>query len=221
MYSLFYKEWIKTQRIIYLLYLIFIAVISYILLTTQQLIRTSGAVSVWENIIQKDLGLVDKIQYLPLLAGLLMALAQFTAEMQNKRLKLTLHLPVPETKIMGGMLYFGILNLLLLFLVTICSLYIALSINFAPEIVCANIMRALPWFTGGLTAYLLCAWICIEPVWKNRLLNSIPACGALAMYYWQAKSGAYNSFIPYLILLTIVSFSFPFYSTIRFKDGAQ
>ena len=39
---------------------------------------------------------IDMLQYIPLIAGILMAIVQFVPEMQRKCLKLTLHLPYPD-----------------------------------------------------------------------------------------------------------------------------
>ncbi len=105
--AIFYKEWIKTRMILLLLLLVFAGMIAYSFINTAQLFRVAGAVNTWENTIMKDIPLISEMKWLPVLAGLLLAIVQYVPEMQNKRLKLTLHLPLPETRIIYSMLVYG------------------------------------------------------------------------------------------------------------------
>ena len=96
MYAIFYKEWIKTRwyfsacrarhtwfyRLLYAPY--------------QPGGRNERAAHVWEVMLQRDVIFIDMLQYIPLIAGILMAIVQFVPEMQRKCLKLTLHLPYPN-----------------------------------------------------------------------------------------------------------------------------
>ena len=66
--------------------------------------RNERAAHVWEVMLQRDVIFIDMLQYIPLIAGILMAIVQFVPEMQRKCLKLTLHLPYPELKMTGNML---------------------------------------------------------------------------------------------------------------------
>jgi hypothetical protein len=172
-------------------------------------------------VIQKDMGLIPLFNYLPLLSGVLLAISQFIPEMQNKRLKLTLHLPLPESGIMAAMLFFGWSIVFLLFAVTLIVLLAGLHFYFAGEIVSAAFQSALPWFMAGITGYLVAAWVCLEPVWRLRIFNTAAGLCALSLFFIKAKSGAYVCFIPVLIVFMLICFSFPFFSTARFKEGAQ
>jgi hypothetical protein len=98
---------------------------------------------------------------------------------------------------------------------------IGLSVRYAAEIDMANYWVSLPWFIGGLMAYLFCTWICLEPVWRQRIFNAIPAICILAYLYREEFSGAYITYLPYMLIILVVSFFFPLYSTARFKDGVQ
>lgn len=220
--SIFYKEWTKTKRAILLLVAVFAAIIVYAFINNSQVLRLEGAVVVWSSIITKDMPLLPSfIIWLPLLAGLLVGFAQYTPEMANKRLKLTLHLPIPENKILAAMLIYGVGVLSVMFLFVYLVLIIGMSLYYPSEVVCAMIWSSLPWFLGGLIGYLFVAWICIEPVWKQRIFNSLIAIAFLSFFYMSGKSGAYATFVPYLVVLMVLAFSFPFFSTARFKDGAQ
>ncbi|MFT3739508.1 MAG: hypothetical protein QM786_12180 [Breznakibacter sp.] len=219
--SIVYKEWIKTGKLVILASVLFLSAIAYSFISTAQILRLNGAVDVWETIIMKDLPLLSTLKWLPLLAAILLALAQYIPEMQNKRLKLTLHLPLPEIFVVTTMLGFGIVVLLSIFTITYAVLLTGLRIWFAPEIVLLSFYASLPWFVAGLAAYLLTAWICLEPVWRRRIVYVVFAIGCLSLFFIGARSGGYNSFIPYLIVVTVLGALFPFYSVARFKEGAQ
>lgn len=220
--ALFYKEWIKTKRIILLLGIISISLIIYTFINAAQVFRVGGAVQTWANIILKDMPVLPTvIKWFPLLIGVLIGLVQFIPEMTDKRLKLTLHLPLPETRILSSMLLYGSVVLFSFFLVMYLALFIGLQVYYPSEIVKAMTWQILPSLLGGIISYFFASWICLEPVWRQRVFNTLIAIGGLFLFCIEAKSGAYSLFLPYLICIIIVGFFFPFYSTARFKDGAQ
>lgn len=219
--SIFYKEWIKTRKLIGLLVLIFIGLITYIFIDILQLLRTSGAVNFVETVVQKDVALLPLIKYIPALSGILLAISQYVPEMQNKRLKLTLHLPIPESSIVSLMLGYGFMVMFLLLFVVFTILLIGLGILFPVEIVCANFFSALPWFLAGLAGYLITSWASLEPVWKYRVSDAIAGLCCLSFFFISARSGGMTAFLPVLMTIIIISFSFAYYSVTRFKEGAQ
>ena len=153
------------------------------------------------------------------MAGILLAVTQYVPEMSNKRLKLTLHLPLPESKIMLIMLSYGIVNLIILFALAYCVIYLGTRCYFPTEIAYWNATITIPWLLGGIAAYLLTTWVCMEPVWKQRALNAVIAVLITSLFYFDAIPGAYNPSMLYLGIITILSITFSFYSLIRFKDG--
>jgi hypothetical protein len=218
--SLFYKEWVKARRPLLLLLLAFVAVIAYILLNEIKQVQAAPVI-LWETVIQNSAVAVGYMKFLPLGAGVLLAIVQFLPEMQNKRLKLTLHLPLDEFEILCSISGFGLFLLSSLFAVADLTLLAGLRIYFCSEIVFSNFTASLPWFLGGLAAYPFAAWICLEPVWKQRILNLIPALCCLSFFYIKGLPGAYSPFILSLLVLIATVFFFQFYSAIRFKHGVQ
>jgi len=220
-FYLFYKEWIKTRKILLLSLIIFAALIIYTFIDVEQMFRVGGATQVWTDTILKDINVLERMQWLPLILSVLFGLSQFVPEMTNKRLKLTLHLPMPESKTTFAMLAYGVLSLLSLFVIVYAAIIIGMSFYYPSEMIQNMFNSSLPWFMAGLTGYLFVAWICIEPVWRQRVFNSLIAVYALTFFMITAKSGAFSPFIPYLVVTTFVVFFFSFYSMSRFKDGAQ
>ncbi len=220
--SLFYKEWIKTKRIVFLIGIILFGLICYTFINTGQLFRVGGAVQTWNTVILKDMPILpDVTQWIPLLVALLLGFFQFIPEITDKRLKLTLHLPISETRTISTLLLYGIVILLAAFIFTYIILLIGLSMYYPREVIVAMLWKSTPWFLAGILGYILSAWVCIEPVWRQRIYNSVIGLCILSFFFIGAKSGAYISFMLYLTVAVIISFSFPFYSTARFKDGAQ
>ncbi len=217
--SIYYKEWYKSRWTLLIILLAFTGVILYSFINISQNLRVQGINNVWDLIVQKGIYYFTPIKYLPLLAGVLLAISQYTPEMINKRLKLTLHLPLHESKIMMSMLFYGILNLILLFTMVYTAIFWGTRLYFPSEVAFWNTEVILPWLLGGIAAYLLTSWICIEPVWKQRIMNSIITILILALFYFDAIPGAYSPSLIYLTIITILSISFSFFSLIRFKDG--
>lgn len=220
--ALIYKEWCKTKRVILLLLLVFAGALAYTFINIDQMFRISSATNTWSNTIMKDMSILPQIlTWIPVLAALLLSFTQFIPEMTDKRLKLTLHLPLPENKIMSAMLLYGVCILLVLYLLTYILLLLGTSMYYPAEIITVMLWQSAPWFLAGILGYLLATWITLEPTWRQRIFNAFIAICILSVFFISAKSGAYSTLIIYLVLVAIISFSFPFYSTARFKDGAQ
>jgi hypothetical protein len=219
--ALFFKEWIKSRWALLLTALAFASVVAYSFMGISQELRLLGAGSVWEDILQKGSTHFGLLKFLPIAAGIVLALAQYVPEMTSKRLKLTLHLPLPETKIMLTMLLFGLLALVAMFGTFLLAIAVGLQAYFPSEITRWNLAQLHPWWWGGLAAYLLTAWVCLEPTWRQRIFNGVIAALLLSLFYFNAMPGAYSPMLPYLVALVVVSLSFSFYSLTRFKEGKQ
>lgn len=217
--SLYYKEWHKSRWALLIILLVFTGILIYSFINISQGLRLNGIDQIWDMIVQKGVHYFEFIKYAPLMAGVLLAITQYAPEMTSKRLKLTLHLPLPESKIMLTMLSFGILSLSIIFALTYLCIYCGTRYYFPAEIASWNSIVTLPWLLGGVATYLLATWICIEPVWKQRVLNSLIAILIVVLFYFDASPDAYSYSMIYLIILTLTSIAFCFYSLIRFKDG--
>ncbi|MDR2130125.1 MAG: hypothetical protein LBP56_02980 [Odoribacteraceae bacterium] len=217
-----YKEWIKTRRVFLLSALLFAGYIIYAFIHTGHLFRVEGAVATWAGMILKQTFLLPTmLRWLPLVVGILVSLAQFVPEMTEKRLKLTLHLPMPGHRILIVMLLHGIALLLALYLLSALLLARGLACYYPREILAALAWQALPWFIAGIPGYLFTAWACIEPTWKQRVPNALVAVVSLSACYLDAQPGSYLAFLPCLALVVLIAFLAPFYSIARFKEGIQ
>lgn len=219
--GLLLKEWIKTRWTLLVLYLVALGITIYALLTMQRVITVRGVEHLWIILLSKDVLFVDALKYQPLLTGLILAVVQFAPEMVQKRLKLTLHLPVAQHTIATTMLTYGVGVLVLLLGIQSLILYGYLSSVLAPELVTHIMVSVAPWLMAGLAAYGLGALIVLEPTWRRRLLYLVMSYGVMSLYFISTTPRFYQDVLLWMALLTVVLCYFSFLSISRFKEGVQ
>lgn len=219
--AIFYKEWLKTSRYYAVAVLLSLGFVGFVLSNFFRAARLKGIAHLWEVMLLRDAVFIDLLQFVPLIVGLLFAVVQYAPEMQRKCLKLTLHLPYSELKMIGAMLLFGMLLLGALSTVSLGILFAAFRSVLAPELVRHILLTAAPWYVAGMVAYLLAAWVCLEPTWRRRLLCGIVAACVLRLFYLAPAPEAYGGFLPWLSLLGLATASWAWWSVVRFKEGRQ
>ena len=177
--AIFYKEWIKTHRYFWLALIVSSVFVIYALLQLQRVIGFKGVEHLWEILLSRETVFIELLTYVPLAIGVLLALVQFVPEIQQKRLKLTLHLPYPQRSMIGLMLAAGLVQLGIIFVLNYLTLWAYLQSILAPELVARILLTSLPWYLCGITGYLFAAWICLEPTWR-RCAGSVQLLFALA-----------------------------------------
>ena len=208
MNAIFYKEWIKTRWYLLLALLVTLGFAGYSMLRINRVASMKGVEHVWEVMLSRDTVFVDLLEFIPLLVGILLALVQFVPEMHHKCLKLTLHLPYPQLRMINLMLLYGLMT-------------VYMQGVLAPELYSRILLTALPWYLAGIAAYLLISWICLEPTWKRRVLNLVISVLLLRIFFLAPAPEAYNAFLPWLAIYTLLTASLSWLSIARFKAGEQ
>lgn len=219
--AIFYKEWIKTHRYFWLALGVSLAFVAYCLLQLQRVIGFKGVGHLWEILLSRDTVFIETLTYVPPLIGLLLAVVQFVPEMQQNRLKLTLHLPYPRQKMILLMLASGLVQFGAIAAADYLALGIYLHGILAPELVSRILLTSLPWYLSGITVYLLTAWICLEPTWRRRIVNLSIAAGVTRIFFLSQAPQAYDGFLIVLLLFTAAALLLPQLSVTRFKEGQQ
>jgi hypothetical protein len=184
MYSaLLYKEWLKIRWAFFGMALLSLLALTYIALNLAYYVEFMTAKGFWGNVILLGFPFFSEIEYIPLLSGIVIAIVQFSPEMNLSRLKLTLHLPVEENKLLMQMISFGFMLLVLLFVLITLLLWIIVGIYLPVEVVIFVLNSLFPWLMVGLTAYFLTAAIIIEPVWARRLILVPFTLGFLDLFF--------------------------------------
>lgn len=219
--AIFYKEWIKTRWYILLSGVLMIAMTGYCVMNIHRIVEFKGAAHLWEVMLERDALFIDLLSYVPLLVGLLMAVFQFVPEMQQSRLKLTLHLPYPHYRMVAVMLLYGVAMLCLVYAASLVLIGICFDTVVARELCLHVLLTALPWYVAGLAAYLIGAWVCLEPTWRRRILDMLVGVAFLRLFYLAPAPEAYNCFLPGLTLVTLALSLLGMLSVYRFKTGEQ
>ena len=201
MNAIFYKEWIKTRWYLLLALVVTVGFAGYSMLRINRVVTLKGVEHVWE--------------------GILLAVVQFVPEMHRKCLKLTLHLPYSQLRMVMLMLLYGLLVLLVCFGFNYVLMGFYLQGILASELVRHILLTAAPWYLAGIAGYLLVSWICLEPSWKRRIFNLIVAVLVLRIFFLSTTPEAYNGFLPWLAVCTLLTGTFSWLSIVRFKEGKQ
>ena len=126
------KEFLKTRRAFWCSLILALFFTIYALLGINRVIATHGVEHVWLIMLMKDQTFIDAIKYVPLLCGLLVGLSQMVPEMQQNRLKLTLHLPCPSFRLLVTMLTTGFVELTVVFLIQLATILVFYDRVIAP-----------------------------------------------------------------------------------------
>lgn len=196
---------------------VLISVYSYINLRYE--IRINEAVNIWYAVIFQGKSLTPLMMYVLPLSAIMVSIVQFTPEMTDKRLKLTLHLPAKEINIMISMLLYGYATLLILYTTTFFLIFFLMLSLFSLDIVIGSMAQISVWMTAGFISYGLTSWIVLEPKWKYRIFNICIAIAMISVLYINTLPFGYSDFKSGLMTTIVVSFFFPVYSCIRFKEG--
>lgn len=221
MNAIFFKEWIKTRWYLLLACIVTLGFAGYSMLRINRVVDLKGAAHIWEVMLAKDAVFVNLLEYVPLLVGILLALVQFIPEMYHKCLKLTLHLPYPQLKMINLMLLYGLLALVVCFATNYLLMFVYLQGVLAPELYSHILLTALTWYLAGISGYLLMAWICLEPTWKRRVFYLVITVLLLRVFFLSSDPEAYNGFLPWLAIYSLLTISFSWLSVLRFKAGKQ
>ncbi len=219
--ALFYKEWIKIRWYALLSFVVMAGFAFYNLMRVVRVAELKGAGHIWEVMLQKDVIFLNSLQYIPLLVGIGMALVQFAPEMYHKSLKLTLHLPYSPLKLTYGMLSAGFAVLVVGFALQLFAIHLCLDTLLAVELRQHILYTVYVWFLAGVASYFLVSWITLEPTWKRRIANAVIAALVLKIYFLSNTPEAYNPFLPWLTLYTLLTASLSWISVERFKAGKQ
>ncbi|HPN39659.1 MAG TPA: hypothetical protein PL041_14775, partial [Melioribacteraceae bacterium] len=141
-------------------------------------------------------------------------------EITDKRLKLTLHLPVNENKMMLTMSLVGSVMLIVIYGFSLIALVLVSSIYYAKEITYSMLITVAPWYLSGLVLYFSSAIIILEPIWKRRILYSFIVLGFIYLLLDDRYFNLYNYSIYKFAILSLFFFFAVLITGYRFKRGA-
>ncbi len=217
--SIFFKEWLKTRRTVAAVCVVSLGLCAYLLLSMRQLLQSHGIMPVWDTLLNRDTLLLEWLEPVPLVAGILLGCSQMLPEMLQKRIKLTLHLPVANWKAIGAMELYGIAVMAGLAAVNLGLCYGVMAIWLPREMLRHIFLTVAVWYLAGIQAYLFTIWIVLEPTWKMRMAELLFAGICLRMFYISTMPETYNAFLPMLCAFTLLFCGLPMLSIERFREG--
>ena len=199
--SIFLKEWLKIRKVWLLALVINIAALLYLFLTIRHEFRTEHSEMIFYWAFELRRLLYEPIQYVPLLTGVMIAVAQFLPEMISHRLRLSLHLPIRAHHLVWSWVGFGILMGGLIGLMDALGLYLIIATFFPAEAAMSALLTAAPWFLAGWVGYFGVALAMIEPANPRRLIYLLLTIGFLALLYLERGYQEYDRALPALMLV--------------------
>lgn len=198
-----------------------LATAGYAMLMVNRLIELKGVEHLWLIMLLKDNTFIDIIKYVPVAVGIAVGVAQKAPEMNQKRLKLTLHLPYPQGRLLALMLATGVSELLIIFALQTAVVAVRYSFLLPAELVWRVMLTSLPWYLAGFAAYFFVTSICLEGTWRRRIIIGLLGVATLMIFFLQSAPEAYNGMSLLLVIVVILLSILSFGSVIRFKEGRQ
>lgn len=217
--SLIYKEWLKLRLYFWLLFVLNLALAIFLSLRLRHLFTVRESVAIWTNWIFKGYLFFQLTQYLPLLIGNILGGGQFLQEVQYKRLRLVLHLPLSEEKAVGIHLGAGVLFLTLILVPGWVVLSLAGSCYFPAELQANFFLTSAPWVLAGYVGYFLVATAILEPAWRYRIVYLVLGAALVKLFYLDEFYNAYARILPQVGFLVAGLFTLPLLSSNRFGKG--
>jgi ABC-type transport system involved in multi-copper enzyme maturation permease subunit len=218
-HAIFYKEWLKTRRAFWVCMLLSAIMAVYAIMCIRRVGASHGVEHIWLIMLMKDQTFIDSIKFFPPLVGLALGVAQMSPEMQQKRLKLTLHLPYPQGRLVTAMVGAGLLECLAVFLLQALVIGIYYSTVVTPEMTWHVMLTTFPWYLAGFNTYLFTAAVCLEGRWRRRIAVGLIGVGVVCVFYMQAVPQAYNGMLFGAVLFTLLLMLLSVNSVNRFKEG--
>jgi len=216
---LLYKEWIKLRNIWLLLLAAHTLFALYLLFRLYTGFRLNDPVTIWTGWIFNGHLYYARYAYIPALTGILLAGAQFFPEVQNKRIRLVLHLPMNENSSILLHLVVGLLLYGLILLPAMTIFAAGAFIYFPSEYLLTAASQTWPWVLAGAAAYLLFAAILLEMLWRYRVVYLLFFLAMIQVYFLDGFYGAYRSLNLLLPAVTASLVLLPLLAAYRFRKG--
>jgi len=218
--SVLFKEWLKIKSAFWGLLGLWFIIVVYIYFDIAYQLKFFEASIIWYNITVLGMQFYHVVYYIPLLTGLVLGITQYVPEITDKRLKLTLHLPVNESKMLLTMSGIGSIMLLIIYAFSLILLISVSSHYFAKEITYSMLSTILPWYLAGLILYFSTSMIILEPIWKRRILYTPIILGFVSLLMEDKYYNLYDNSLIKFAIIAIFFFFGVLITGYRFKRGA-
>ena len=214
-----YKEWIKLRLYWALLFAANLGFAAYLSLRLRAVHEFNTAATIWGAWIFKGYLFFNAYHYAPLVTGLLLGALQFLPEIFSKRIRLVLHLPIGEERVVAQHLFAGLLLLTFILAPVAALLAFTGGIYFPAEFQRNLWLTLSPWLLAGYAGYLLAATLLLETTWRYRIFYLLLGGAALRLFFLGDFYDTYLRVLSGFALWTVILFSLPLFSSYRFCKG--
>jgi hypothetical protein len=215
----FYKEWIKLRLYWTLLLAANASFAGYLCLRLRAVHEFNSAIAIWDAWIFKGYLFFNSYHYAPVVTGLLLGALQFLPEIFSKRVRLVLHLPLGEERVIAHHLLAGLLLLTLILAPVTAAFAVTSNIYFPAEFQRNLWLTLSPWLLAGYAGYLLAAALLLETTWRFRVFYLLLGWASLRLFFLGDFYDTYARVLPVFALWTLALFSLPLLSSYRFRKG--
>jgi len=219
--AIIFKEWIKIRVAFFVLLAVSFLMLINILLNLSHEMEFVEPKIYWYNVVFRQLIFYSGLMYIPVVTGIVLALAQFIPEMTSNRLKLTFHLPVKENNVLLQMISIGFVATISLFVITMVLLTIITRTYFPTEVYRSVLVTSAPWFLAGIAGYFSVAMLVTEPLWRRRILLILIIYSFLDTYFYLFGYNLYERSLPEFAVLSLFFSISILYSGYRFRKGVM
>ncbi len=214
-----YKEWIKLRFYWVIMLVGSAGFAAFLSLRLRNVHQFHDAVRIWSVWIFKGYLFFAAYEYVPLAAGVFLGAAQFLPETLNKRVRLVLHLPLGEERVISHHLLAG-LALLTSILIPALVIFDLTSWLYFPAEFQRNLALTLgPWLLAGYAGYLLTGTLLLENSWRHRVFYLLFGSAALRLFFLGDFYDVYlRLWLPFT-LWVVALFVLPLFSSYRFRKG--
>lgn len=221
---LFYKEWIKTRWAFWATLAVGIAVIYYIFTMAENRMTMLGGKEYMLSILYDNPPRIyySWLQYLPLLGAVCIGVSQYMPEVRNKRIRLTMHLPMDNDKLIIGMSVFGLMLISIFNAILLGFFLYENHAHFPAEITGPVTSTIINWFAASYLAYNYIGMTAMEPNGYRKLVYALTGLILLSLYYGDIDfHGAYSGATWFLVIIALMSCPLVLFSTHRFYKGER
>lgn len=215
---LIYKEWIKTRWFALVALVAGLAAVVGIVAGVAGGMRSDASLYLAQLLTGKE-QFFALFRFVPLLAAVLIGVSQFLPEVVDKRIKLSLHLPMGPVRVVYAMVLYGFALLSAILLCCLALFTASMAFYLPGEVISAALVTMTPWILGGLTTYFWIAMMAMEPVGKFRFLYFIVAYLLISIFMKKFAIGNVQTLLPVLVVLTGVSSLSVLFTARRFNKG--
>lgn len=203
-YSIIYKEFLKSYKIIMIFAVILVWSLFDTFLDVKNSIEYMTATNAILNISQMGRFDYNYIKYICLIFSIALGIAQFYPEVTNARIRLFLHLPMSHLKLISILISIGIIFLILVFSLITLIYYFILTSYYPQDIYQAINSRLVPIFLSSILCYLTTMIVFLEPQVIKKILYAAITFFTLLIYLAYSQSAYFVSYLYNITCLIIL-----------------